>query len=44
MLPYVDDFLPVHNLESLTQLTAALTSTAARHATRGRVNAERFAA
>ena len=23
MLPYVDDFLPVHNLESLTQLAAA---------------------
>ena len=44
MLPYVDEFLPVHNLESLTQLTAALTSTSARHATRGRVNAERFAA
>ncbi len=44
MLPYVDEFLPVHNLESLTQLTAALTSTSARHATRGRANAERFAA
>jgi uncharacterized protein with von Willebrand factor type A (vWA) domain len=24
MLPHVDDFLPVHNLESLTQLAAAL--------------------
>ena len=23
MLPYVDDFLPVHNLESLKQLAAA---------------------
>ena len=32
------------NGTSLTQLTAALTSTSARHATRGRVNAERFAA
>ncbi len=24
MLPHVDDFLPVHNLESLTELAAAL--------------------
>ena len=40
MLPYVDEFLPVHNLESLTQLTAAFS----RHATRGRVSTERFAA
>jgi uncharacterized protein with von Willebrand factor type A (vWA) domain len=24
MLPYVDDFLPVHNLQSLKQLGAAL--------------------
>jgi uncharacterized protein with von Willebrand factor type A (vWA) domain len=24
MLPHVDDFLPVHNLESLTDLAAAL--------------------
>jgi uncharacterized protein with von Willebrand factor type A (vWA) domain len=27
MLPYVDDFLPVHNLESLTQLAAVLEGT-----------------
>jgi uncharacterized protein len=40
MLPYVDEFLPVHNFESLTQLTDAF----ARHARRGNVNAERFAA
>ena len=40
MLPFVDEFLPVHNLESLTQLTAAFS----RHARRGGVNAERFAA
>jgi uncharacterized protein with von Willebrand factor type A (vWA) domain len=24
MLPYVDDFLPVHNLQSLTDLATAL--------------------
>jgi len=40
MLPYVDEFLPVHNLESLMQLTAAFS----RHAARGRMNTERFAA
>ncbi len=28
MLPYVDDFLPCHNLESLTQLAAAFDTTA----------------
>ena len=32
MLPYVDEFLPVHNLESLKQLAASF---AERHATRG---------
>ncbi len=32
MLPYVDDFLPVHNLESLKQLAAALSH---RHGRRG---------
>jgi hypothetical protein len=31
MLPYVDEFLPVHNLESLKQLAASF---AERHATR----------
>ncbi len=40
MLPYVDEFLPVHNLESLTQLTDAFS----RHARRGGVGAQRFAA
>ena len=30
MLPHVDDFLPVHNLESLTNLTAALERPAQR--------------
>jgi uncharacterized protein len=40
MLPYVDEFLPVHNFESLTQLTAAFS----RHARRASTNAERFAA
>jgi uncharacterized protein with von Willebrand factor type A (vWA) domain len=30
MLPHVDDFLPVHNLESLTQLAAALERPPAR--------------
>ena len=30
MLPHVDDFLPVHNLESLTQLAAALERRRAR--------------
>jgi uncharacterized protein with von Willebrand factor type A (vWA) domain len=39
MLPYVDEFLPVHNLESLTQLTDAF----ARHARRG-ADVQRFAA
>jgi uncharacterized protein with von Willebrand factor type A (vWA) domain len=38
MLPHVDDFLPVHNLESLTDLAAALE----RHQVRdGRVGARR---
>jgi uncharacterized protein len=40
MLPYVDEFLPVHNFESLTQLTAAF----ARHARRASAGAHRFAA
>jgi uncharacterized protein len=44
MLPYVDEFLPVHNLESLTQLTVALTAVSSRRVPRGGVNAERFAA
>jgi uncharacterized protein len=39
MLPYVDEFLPVHNLESLTQLTDAFS----RHARRG-ADVQRFAA
>ena len=30
MLPYVDDFLPVHNLESLMQLAVALDAPASR--------------
>jgi uncharacterized protein with von Willebrand factor type A (vWA) domain len=30
MLPYVDDFLPVHNLESLMQLAVALDAAASR--------------
>ncbi len=40
MLPYVDEFLPVHNLESLTQLTAAFS----RQARRGSAHLERYAA
>jgi hypothetical protein len=44
MLPYVDEFLPVHNLQSLTELAAALSLPRARRtvglrlgsATRGR--------
>jgi len=36
MLPQVDDFLPVHNLESLTQLAAVLVSPAARGRAAGR--------
>jgi hypothetical protein len=36
MLPHVDDFLPVHNLESLTQLAAVLVSPAARGRAAGR--------
>src|SRR5450432_1428560 len=40
MLPYVDEFLPVHNFESLTQLTAAFS----RHARRASAGAQRFAA
>jgi uncharacterized protein len=39
MLPHVDDFLPVHNVESLTQLAAALE----RPQARGRVRASRAA-
>jgi len=37
MLPHVDDFLPVHNVESLTQLAAALE----RPQARGRIRASR---
>lgn len=33
LLPYVDDFLPVHNLESLRDLSRALTRPQARAAT-----------
>ena len=36
MLPYVDDFLPVHNLDSLEQLTGAFS---ARHNPRGKAAA-----
>jgi uncharacterized protein with von Willebrand factor type A (vWA) domain len=37
MLPHVDDFLPVHNVESLTQLAAALERPQARGRIRARV-------
>ena len=37
LLPHVDDFLPVHNVESLTQLAAALE----RPQARGRIRASR---
>ena len=41
MLPHVDDFLPVHNLQSLTQLARALEAPAARGRTaRRREDAE----
>jgi uncharacterized protein with von Willebrand factor type A (vWA) domain len=37
MLPHVDDFLPVHNLQSLAQLAAALAVTRSRpHGSAGR--------
>jgi hypothetical protein len=39
MLPYVDEFLPVHNLESLKQLATAF---ARPHATRGMARKYRF--
>jgi uncharacterized protein with von Willebrand factor type A (vWA) domain len=39
MLPFVDEFLPVHNLESLKQLAATF---ARRHATRGMTRAFEF--
>jgi uncharacterized protein with von Willebrand factor type A (vWA) domain len=35
MLPHVDDFLPVHNLESLTQLASALETPVSRNRTSG---------
>jgi len=35
MLPHVDDFLPVHNLESLTELAAALERPSPRDRARG---------
>ena len=41
MLPYVDDFLPVHNLQSLTELTAALSLPRARRAVGLRVQSAR---
>jgi hypothetical protein len=44
MLPYVDEFLPVHNLDSLMQLTSALGGVSSRRSTRGCVSSERFAA
>jgi hypothetical protein len=36
MLPYVDDFLPVHNLDSLMQLAAAFETPATRNLREGR--------
>jgi hypothetical protein len=39
MLPHVDDFLPVHNLESLTDLAAALDRPPLRGRGAGRVSA-----
>ena len=44
MLPYVDEFLPVHNLESLTQLTDASSRICAPRDAGGRVRGKRFAA
>ena len=39
MLPHVDDFLPVHNLQSLTDLAAALSLAPTRGAVRSRLDA-----
>ena len=39
MLPHVDDFLPVHNLQSLTDLAAALSLARTRGAVRSRLDA-----
>jgi uncharacterized protein with von Willebrand factor type A (vWA) domain len=39
-LPYVDDFLPVHNLKSLEDLAVRLRDVPARRAGRGRARAD----
>src|SRR5262249_9200185 len=36
MLPYVDDFLPVHNLDSLLRLAEAFEAPSAKNASEGR--------